>query len=69
MRQTKVDGGMAKRIRNGHQPASEEVALADLPRSFEGYMKLVAGRELVAIAKLHPLVKNKGSLKIMRVFN
>ena len=69
MRQTKVDGGMAERIRNGHQPASEEVALADLPRSFEGYTKLVAGGGLVAIAKVHPLVKDKASLKIMRVFN
>ena len=69
MRQAKVDGGLAQRIRNGHQPGSEEVAMLDLPRSFEGYMKLVEGEGLVAIAKVHPIVKNKASLKIMRVFN
>jgi hypothetical protein len=40
-----------------------------LPRSFEGYMKLVEGEGLVAIAKVHPLVENKASLEIMRVFN
>lgn len=69
MKQAKVDSGMAQRIRNGHQPGCEEVAMADLPRFFEGYMKLVEGEGLVAIAKVHPLLENKASLKIMRVFN
>ncbi len=69
MKQAKVDGGMAQRIRNGYQPGCEEVAMVDLPRSFEGYMKLVEGEGLVAIAKVHPLLENKASLKIMRVFN
>jgi tRNA pseudouridine55 synthase len=69
MRETKVEGSMAQRIRNGHQPGCDEVAMADLPGSFEGYMKLVEGEGLVAIAKVHLSVKNKASLKIMRVFN
>lgn len=69
MKQAKVDSGMAQRIRTGHQPGCEEVAMADLPRFFEGYMKLVEGEGLVAIAKVHPLLENKASLKIMRVFN
>jgi tRNA pseudouridine55 synthase len=69
MRQAKVEGSMAQRIRNGHQPGCDEVAMADLPRSFEGYMKLVEGEGLVAIAKVHLSVKNKASLQIMRVFN
>lgn len=69
MRQAKVDGSMAQRIRNGHQPGGEEVFMVNLPRSFEGYMKLVEGEGLVAIAKVCSLVENKASLKIMRVFN
>ncbi len=69
MRQAKVDGSMAQRIRNGHQPGGEEVSMVNLPQSFEGYMKLVEGEGLVAIAKVCPLVENKASLKIMRVFN
>ncbi len=69
MKQAKVDSRMAQRIRNGHQPGCEEVAMVDLPRSFEGYMKLVEGEGLVAIAKVHPLLENKALLKIMRVFN
>jgi hypothetical protein len=43
--------------------------MVDLPRSFEGYMKLIEGEGLVAIAKVHHLLDNKASLKIMRVFN
>jgi hypothetical protein len=69
MKEAEVDGGMAQRIRNGHQPGCEEVAMVDLPRSFEGYMKLIDGEGLVAIAKVHHLLENKASLKIMRVFN
>jgi hypothetical protein len=69
MRQAKVDGSMAQRIRNGHQLGGEEVSMVNLPRSFEGYMKLVEEKGLVAIAKVQPLLENKASLKIMRVFN
>ena len=69
MKEARVDARMAQRIRNGHQPGCDEVGMGDLPRSFEGYMKLVEGEGLVAIAKVHPLVENKASLKIMRVFN
>jgi tRNA pseudouridine55 synthase len=69
MKRARVDSGMAQRIRNGHQPECEEVAMWDLPRSFQGYMQLVDGQGLVAIAKVHPLLENKASLKIMRVFN
>jgi len=69
MKQAEVDSAMAQRIRNGHQPGCEEVAMVNLPRSFEGYMKLVDEKGLVAIAKVQPLLENKASLKIMRVFN
>lgn len=69
MNEAKVEGSLAQRIRNGHQPGYDEVSMADLPRSFQGYMKLVEGEGLVAIAKAQPLVESKASLKIMRVFN
>lgn len=69
MKEARVEGGMAQRIRNGHQPGCEEVAMADLPLFFEGYMKLVDREGLVAIAKVHQPLENKASLKIMRVFN
>ncbi len=69
MKEARVDGRMAQRIRNGHQPESDEVAMADLARSFEGYMKLVDREGLVAIAKVHQPLNNKASLEIMRVFN
>ncbi|MGD8986296.1 MAG: tRNA pseudouridine(55) synthase TruB, partial [Desulfobacteraceae bacterium] len=41
MKEAEVDGAMAQRIRNGHQPGCEEVAMADLTHFFEGYMKLI----------------------------
>jgi tRNA pseudouridine55 synthase len=70
MKAVKVDGPLVQRIRNGHQPRWEELgAIADLPRFFEGYMKLVDGGGLVAIAKVHHLLDHEGSLRIMRVFN
>jgi tRNA pseudouridine55 synthase len=69
MKEAKVDGAMAQRIRNGHQPSCEEVAMADLQRFFEGYVKLIEAEGLVAIAKVHHLLEYKASLKIMRVFN
>jgi tRNA pseudouridine55 synthase len=69
MREGKVDGGMAQRIRKGHQPKVEEVLMVDLPRFFDGYMKLVQDEGLVAIAKVHPLSESKASLKIIRIFN
>ncbi|UCB49752.1 MAG: tRNA pseudouridine(55) synthase TruB [Deltaproteobacteria bacterium] len=69
MKEARVEGGMAQRIRNGHQPGCDEVAMADFPRFFEGYTKLVDREGLVAIAKVHPESENKASLKIMRVFN
>ncbi|MGD9034309.1 MAG: tRNA pseudouridine(55) synthase TruB [Desulfobacteraceae bacterium] len=69
MKEAKVDGAMAQRIRNGYQPGCGEVAMAELPRFFDGYMKLIEGEVLVAIAKVQHLLENKASLKIMRVFN
>ena len=70
MKETNVDNGMAKKIRNGYQPEWEEVVTrADLP-VFEGHMKLVNEMELVAITKAHQLPDhNKRRLKILRVFN
>ena len=67
--EARVDERISQRIRNGHQPESDEVAMTDLPRSFEGYMKLVDREGLVAIAKVHQPLNNKASLEIMRVFN
>jgi tRNA pseudouridine55 synthase len=69
MNEARVEGSLAQRIRNGHQPGYDEVPMAGLPSSFRGYMKLVEGEGLVAIAKVHPFLENKASLKIMRVFN
>lgn len=69
MKEARVDGRMAQRIRNGHQPGCEEVAMADLPRFFDGYVKLVDREGLVAIAKVQQSLDNKASLEIMRVFN
>ena len=69
MKEARVDARMAQRIRNGHQPGCEEVAMADFPHVFEGYMKLVDREGLVAIAKVHHPLDNKASLEIMRVFN
>lgn len=69
MNEARVDGRMAQQIRNGHQPGCEEVAMAGLPRFFEGYLKLVDREGLVAIAKVHQLLDKKASLQIMRVFN
>ena len=70
MKEAKVDDRMAQKIRNGHQPVWEEVAaISALPCPFEGYLKLVAGGGLVAIAEAYHPFEKKGSLKIMRVFN
>ncbi len=69
IKEARVDDRISQRIRNGHQPESDEVAMADLARSFEGYMKLVDREGLVAIAKVHQPLNNKASLEIMRVFN
>ena len=70
MKETEVDNRMAQKIRNGQQPGWDEVGVTTgSSRLSEGYLKLVAGKDLVAIAKAHHPLENKGSLKIMRVFN
>jgi len=67
MMETQIDANIAQKIRHGYQPGYDEVfSSAD---SYEGYMKLVKGKELVAITKgHHPLGDDRGRLKIMRVF-
>ncbi len=71
MKEAMVDDRAAQRIRNGHQPGWEEIGAGeDLSPFPEGYMKLVEGRELVAIAEVeHPRGEAGRSLRIMRVFN
>lgn len=68
IKEIRVDDRMAKKIRNGYQPVWEEgVAGSDF---YEGYMKLLNMRELVAIIKVRHLSgDDKKGLKIMRVFN
>jgi tRNA pseudouridine55 synthase len=62
MKEAEVDDRMAQRIRNGHQPGWEEMGvITDSPRPIEGYLKLVAGGDLVAIAKAHHPFEEKGS--------
>jgi len=71
MKETQIDGPMAKKIRNGYQPHWDEgLAGSHLPDFYEGHMKLVHGTDLVAIMKVCRLSGNANKqLKIMRVFN
>ena len=71
LKEMQVDARMARKIRDGYQPKLEEVTTgADMPNSYEGYMKLINGTELVAIIKTSNFSDDdKGWLKIARVFN
>ncbi|KPK21703.1 MAG: hypothetical protein AMK69_21230 [Nitrospira bacterium SG8_3] len=69
MLETRLDDLMAQRIRNGWQPLWKDVMRSDFPDSFEGYLKLTHGQELVAVGKTeYSQGKRKRSFKIVRVF-
>jgi tRNA pseudouridine55 synthase len=67
MGEIQIDVKMALKIRHGYQPGYDEVfSSAD---SYEGYMKLVKDKELVAIINAcHHQSEGRGRLKIVRVF-
>lgn len=70
-RRVRVDQVTAKKIRNGYQPAGPEMGL--LPGkgvSAEATLRVVYGKDLVAVAKVVPGPEGRGGRpKIMRVFN
>jgi tRNA pseudouridine55 synthase len=69
MLEIRVDDLMARKIRNGWQPLWKDVMRCDFPDSFEGYLKLAKGEELVGIGKAESSQgERKTSLKIVRVF-
>ena len=67
-----IDNRLAYQIRNGYQPALEEVmSMSDAPSHLKGYVKLIKDAELIAIAKLIRLEEGKGKtgkLILARVF-
>lgn len=71
MKEAKVQGQTAKKIRNGCKPEWWEFATgAALPHHYEGYIKLVTGNTLVAVMDVNHLPGfNEGWLKKIRVFN
>lgn len=71
IRDVPVDAGLASRIRQGYRPSWRE-ALRDtpIPDSFEGLIKLVSGRDLVAVASLRARPGAEGArIEAVRVFN
>jgi tRNA pseudouridine55 synthase len=67
-----VSEGMAARIRNGYQPSMGEMSAADeeICRVVGGLVKVVAGRELVALGRLTAAVESKpAGLSMERVFS
>jgi tRNA pseudouridine55 synthase len=69
--EVKVDMGLAKKIRQGHQPTWETMCqgIGGLDDT-EAAVKVVAGEELVAIAEVHQKRGNGGyRIKIGRVFS
>ena len=67
MEETQIDTNMAEKIRHGYQPVYNEVLPSG--NSYEGYMKLAKGKDLVAIANVRHLPGDDGGrLKIVRVF-
>ena len=67
MREKEIDAPMAHKIRKGYQPGCDEVlSHSDF---YEGYIKLVKDRELVAIMNVRHIKGDDGGWsKIMRVF-
>ncbi|MFP3928729.1 MAG: tRNA pseudouridine(55) synthase TruB [Desulfobacteraceae bacterium] len=70
-RRIKVDQVLAKKIRNGYQPAGLEMGLAPgNSLSVDETLRVVCGDDLVAVAKVIPSpVGQGGRPRIMRVFN
>lgn len=72
MAEIKIDAGLAKRVRQGYQPCWEEVAggVPEHDYDGEGFVKLVADDELVAILKLRGKKRGgPGVVRIKRVFS
>ena len=68
IREHPVDQEGARRIRQGYQPGLDDLAGQGIPR--EGWLKLVMGRELVAMAEVRKSRSGvKKELKILRVFH
>ncbi len=70
MEEIQIDSILASRIREGHQPEEAELGdtLARILRS-KSYLKLVHGKELVAITRVSPNTKTGSRrIRIQRVF-
>lgn len=67
-----IDERLAYQIRNGYQPALEEVmSVSDAPSHQKGYVKLIKDDDLIAIAQRIELAEGngkRGKLKLVRVF-
>jgi len=70
MEEIQIDGTMASRIRTGHQPKGEELdGAVPSPLFYENHVKMVHGKDLVAIARISPDMKTgKYQIGIQRVF-
>ena len=70
MEEIQIDASAASRIRSGHQPKEGELGGAfSSPGFCENYVKLVCGKDLVAITRVSPDMKTgKYQLGIQRVF-
>ena len=67
MEGVQIDANMAQKIRRGYQPGYDELFSGG--DAYEDYVKLVRGKELVAIINMRHLQGDvEGRLKIMRVF-
>lgn len=71
MRTLHVDEQMAYRIRNGYQPVGEELGIGcGFSSAPFGRMKLLKGKELVAIIDVPPSgSRNQTPVRVVRVFN
>ena len=71
MKESQLDFGMAKRIRNGYRPRWEEITEEEaFPDVREDFIKLVNGGSLVAIIEVsHLPCDDKNWMKNIRVFN
>jgi tRNA pseudouridine55 synthase len=71
MKETKVSEGMAQKIRQGHQPRWTDLfreSGGGAPR--DDYVRVVKGKELVAILRAHYSQEPEGGwLKVRRVFH
>ena len=71
MVEIQVNDGIAQRIKTGSRPKWQELdTQSGLPGAYEGHMKLVNGKDLIAILDVHRLPEvNTDWIKTLRVFN